>query len=190
MSKKITDFLKSPLSSGRIKPISSLFVFCCSIFVNAYFQISSFSALVQWLLKIYDEENAAEHLSEILVRTDIPIGMRLAFGLLMSVFVIIFLLIAAYLEEQSKNIGHLFERACSTMIVPMLLLFAAALLMNISLALGVLFGIAAAVSCIAVIISSGKRTDCNGYVLILISTAFFMITVVLLTRNHIVTMIG
>lgn len=190
MNRKITDFLKAPLSDGKLKLFPSLLVFCCSIFVNAYFQVTSFSALVRWFLKITGTENVPESLAEILARIDTPIGMRIAFGLLMTVFVMVFLLIAAYWEEGRKHFGHLFERACSTMLAPMLLLLIAALLMNVSFALGVLFGIAAAIGCVAVIVNSGKKANCNGYILITTATAFFMITVVLLTRNHIVTMVG
>lgn len=104
--------------------------------------MTSFSALVRWFLKISGTEKVSEQLAEILTRTDVPIGMRIAFGLLMSAFVMVFLLIAAHWEEGRKHFGHLFERACSTMLVPMLLLLIAALLMNVSFTLGVLLGIA------------------------------------------------
>lgn len=190
MSRKFTDFLKNPLSDGRLKLFQSILVFCCSIFVNAYFQVTSFSALARWLLTISGAENVSEQLAEILSRTETPIGMRIAFGLLLTAFVMVFLMIAAYWEEQNKDFGHLFTRACSTLLVPMLLLLVAALLMNVSFTAGVLFGIAAAISCVAVIVNSGKKANCNGYVLTAIATAFFMVTVVLLTRNHIVTMVG
>lgn len=190
MNKKITDFLKEPLSDGRLKLIPSLLVLIASIFVNAYFQVTSFSALVQWFLKTSGEANMQQRLAEILSRSDTPIGIRIAFGLLMTAFVMVFLLLAAYWEEKDKNIGHLFERACSSMFVPVLLMLAAALLMNVSLVAGVIFGIAAAVNCMTVIVSAGKKAKCNGYILIGIATAFFLITVVLLTRNHIVTMMG
>ena len=190
MNRKIADFLKEPLSGGRLKLFPSLLVFGCSIFVNAYFQVTSFSALVQWFLKTSGEANVQQRLAEILDRSDTPFRIRIAFGLLMTAFVMVFLLLAAYWEEKDKNIGHLFERACSSMLVPVLLMLAAALLMNVSLIAGVLFGISAAVSCVIVIVSSGKKANCNGCVLIATATAFFMITVVLLTRNHIVTMIG
>lgn len=190
MSKKVTDFLKEPLSGGRLKLLPSLFILTASIFVSAYFQVTSFSALVQWLLKISGEANVQQRLAEILSRSEISIGVRIAFGLLMTAFVMVFLLLAAYWEEKDKNIGHLFERACSSMLVPVLLMLAAALLMNVSLIAGVLFGIAAAVNCMAVIVSAGKKAKYNGYILIAIATAFFLITVVLLTRNHLVTMMG
>lgn len=190
MSRKITDFLKNPLSDSRLKLFQSFFVFGCSILVNAYFQVNSFSALARWLLTISGAENVSEQLAEILSRTETPIGMRIAFGLLMTAFVMVFLLIAAYWEEGRKHFGHLFERACSTMLVPMLLLLAASVLMNVSFTIGVLFGIAAAIGCVAVIVNSGKKANCNGYILITTATAFFMITVVLLTRNHIVTMVA
>lgn len=190
MNRKIADFLKEPLSGGRLKLFPSFLVFGCSIFVNAYFQMTSFSALVQWFLKTSREANAQQRLAEILGRSDTSIEIRIAFGLLMTAFVMVFLLLAAYWEEEDKNIGHLFERACSSMFVPVLLMLAAALLMNVSLIAGVIFGIAAAVGCVIVIVSSGKKANCNGYVLIATATAFLMITVVLLTRNHIVTMIS
>ncbi len=113
MNRKITDFLQEPISDGRLKLFPSLLVFCCSILVNAYFQVTSFSALAQWFLKISGAENVSGQLAEILTRTDTPIGMRIAFGLLMSVFVMVFLLIAAYWEEGRKHFGHLIEKACS-----------------------------------------------------------------------------
>lgn len=163
MNKKFTDFLKEPLSCGRLKLFPSLLVFVVSIFVNAYFQVTSFSALVQWFLKTSGEANVQQRLTEILSQSDISVGIRIAFGLLMTAFVMVFLLLAAYWEEKDKNIGHLFERACSTMFVPVLLMLAAALLMNISLIAGILLGIAAAVNCMAVIVDAGKRQ--NGMVI-------------------------
>lgn len=190
MSRKITDFLKNPLSDGRLKPFQSILVFVCSILVNAYFQVTSFSALARWLLTISGAENVSEQLAEILSRTETPIGMRIVFGLLMTAFVMVFLLIAAYWEEGRKHFGYLFERAGSTMLVPILLLLVASVLMNVSFTIGVLFGIAAAIGCAAAIVNSGKKANCNGYILITTATAFFMITVVLLTRNHIVTMVA
>lgn len=190
MNKKFTDFLKEPLSGGRLKLIPSLLVLIASIFVNAYFQVTSFSAQVQWFLKTSGEANVQQRLAEILSQSDTPVGIRIAFGLLMTAFVMVFLLLAAYWEEKDKNIGHLFERACSSMLVPVLLTLAAALLMNVSLVVGVIFGIAAAINCMAIIVSAGKKAKCNGYILIAIATAFFLITVVLLTRNHLVTMMG
>lgn len=190
MNKKFTDFLKEPLSDGRLKLIPSLLVLIASIFVNAYFQVTSFSALVQWFLKTSGEANVQQRLAEILSRSDTPIGIRIAFGLLMTAFVIVFLLLAAYWEEKDKNIGHLFERACSSMLVPLLLTLVAAMLMNVSLIAGVLLGVAAAVNCMAVIVSAGKKAKRNGYILIAIATAFFLITVVLLTRNHFITFLN
>lgn len=189
MNKKFTDFLKEPLSDGRLKLIPSLLVLIASIFINAYFQVTSFSALVQWFLKTSGEANVQQRLAEILSRSDTPVGIRIAFGLLMTAFVIVFLLLAAYWEEKDKNIGHLFERACSSMSVPVLLMLTAALLMNVSLIAGAFFGIAAAVNCMAVIVSAGKKANINEYLLIVTATAFFLITVVLLTRNHFITMI-
>lgn len=147
MERKLTDFLKEPLSSSKLKLVPSLFVLTASIFVNAYFQVTSFSALVQWFLKTSGEANVQQRLAEILSQSDISVGVRIAFGLLMTAFVMVFLLLAAYLEEKDKNIGHLFERACSTMLMPVLLMLAAVLLMNVSLVVGVIFGIAAAVNC-------------------------------------------
>lgn len=69
-------------------------------------------------------------------------------------------------------------------------MFIAALLMNVSLVAGVVLGIAAATSCVAIIMCCGKKSNINGYFLIALSTAFFLITVVMLTRNHLVTMFG
>ena len=37
MERKLTDFLKEPLSGGRLKLIPSLLIFIVSVFVNAYF---------------------------------------------------------------------------------------------------------------------------------------------------------
>lgn len=149
MERKLTDFLKEPLSGGRLKLIPSLLIFIVSVFVNAYFQVTSFSALVSWILETSKTADAAQLLEDILARSDTAIGVRIAFGLLMTVFAMVFLLIAAYWEEKEKNTVHLFERACATMLVPELLMFVAALLMNVSLVAGVVLGIAAATSCVA-----------------------------------------
>lgn len=189
MERKLTDFLKEPLSGGRLKLIPSLLIFIVSVFVNAYFQVTSFSTLVSWILETSKTADAAQLLEDILARSDTAIGVRIAFGLLMTVFAMAFLLIAAYWEEK-ENAVHLFERACATMLVPELLMFVAALLMNVSLVAGVVLGIAAATSCVAIIMCCGKKSNINGYLLIALSSAFFMITVVMLTRNHLVTMLG
>lgn len=50
-------------------------------------------------------------------------------------------------------------------------------------------GIAAAINCMAVIVSAGKKANVNEYLLIATATAFFLVIVVLLTRNHLITMI-
>ena len=128
MERKLTDFLKEPLSGGRLKLIPSLLIFIVSVFVNAYFQVTSFSTLVSWILETSKTADAAHLLEDILARSDTAIGVRIAFGLLMTVFAMAFLLIAAYWEEKEKNAVHLFERACATMLVPELLMFVAALL--------------------------------------------------------------
>lgn len=79
MKRKFTDYLKALLFDGRLNLLSSILVFCCSIFVNAYFQVTSFSALTQWFLKISGAENVPERLAEIFARTATPVGMRNAF---------------------------------------------------------------------------------------------------------------
>lgn len=170
--------------------IPALLVFVASIFVNAYFQVTSFSALVLWLLESFGATDAQQQLTEMLSRSTTTVGVKIAFGLFMTVFLMIFLLPAAYMEEKEKNTKHLFERACSTMLVPVLLMLVAALLMNVSLIAGGIFGIVAVADCVAVIISAGKKATLNGHIIIAIVTAFFLITAVLLTRNHIITMIG
>lgn len=189
MNKKLTDFLKEPLCCGRLKLLPSLLVFVVSIFANAYFQVTSFSALVQWFLETSGEANVQQRLAEILSQSDTPVGIRIAFGLLMTAFVMVFLLLAAYWEEKDKNIIHLFERACSMMLVPVLLMLVAALLINASLTAGIFLGIAAAINCMAVIVSAAKKANVNEYLLIATATAFFLVIVVLLTRNHLITMI-
>ena len=188
MNKKYVDFLKEPMSDGRLKSISALLVVVASIFINAYFQITSYSALVRWFLNVSGEENVEQCLTDILRQDDTSVGLRIAFGLLMTVFVMLLLFLAAYWEEQDKNICHLFERASSAMFVPVLFIFAAALLMNVSLTAGLIFGVAAAIECMAVVVNSGKKAKCNSYIMIAVATAFFMMTVVLLTRNHFITM--
>lgn len=190
MNKKFTDFLKEPLSSGRLKLIPSMLVLIASIFVNAYFQVTSFSALVQWFLKTSGEVNVQQRVTEIIGQSNISIGVRIAFGLLMTMFVMVFLLLAAYWEEKDRNIRHLFEKACSSMLVPVLLMLAAALLMNISLVAGVILGIAAAVLCVSTLVSSGKKAELSGYVLMAVATVFLLLTAVMLTRNHFVTMLS
>lgn len=190
MKRKHTNFLKEPLSGDRFNLISAVLVFVASIFVNAYFQVTSFSGIVLWFLKVSGQADAQQRLAEILSQSSTTVEIKIAFGLLMTVFVMVFLLLSAYMEGKEKNIKYLFERACSTMLVPVLLMLVAALLMNVSLAAGVVFGIAAAADCMAVIVSAGKKAKMNGYIIITIVTAFFLITVVLLTRNHLITMMG
>lgn len=190
MERKRTDFLKEPLSGGRLKPVPAVLVIIASIFVNAWFQVTSFSALVSWFLETSGTPDTQRLLAEILSQTDTAIGVRIAFGLLMTVFAMVFLLLAAYWEEKEKNLLHLLERAGAAMLVPVLLMLAGALLMNVSLAAGVFFGIAAAVDCVAVIVSAGKKVHVNGYLLIGAATVFFLLTAAMLTRNHIATMLG
>ncbi|HBA70014.1 MAG TPA: hypothetical protein DCZ40_11755 [Lachnospiraceae bacterium] len=72
-----------------------------------------------------------QRLAEIISQSDITVGIRITFGFLMTAFVMVFLLLAAYWEEKDKNIMHLFERAYSMMLVPVLLMLVAALLMNV-----------------------------------------------------------
>lgn len=103
MERKLTDFLKEPLSGGRLKLIPSLLIFIVSVFVNAYFQVTSFSTLVSWILETSKTADAAQLLEDILARSDTAIGVRIAFGLLMTVFAMAFLLIAAYWEEKEKK---------------------------------------------------------------------------------------
>lgn len=112
MNKKFTDFLKEPLSDGRLKLIPSLLVLIASIFINAYFQVTSFSALVQWFLKTSGEANVQQRLAEILSRSDTPVGIRIAFGLLMTAFVMVFLLLAAYWEDGLFLANVTFEPGC------------------------------------------------------------------------------
>lgn len=190
MNRKLIDFLKEPLYGGRLKLVPAFIIFVASVFVNAYFQTTFFSALVLWLLEVSGVTDVQQRLTEILSLSSTNIGVRIAFGLLMTVFVMLFLLLAAFWEEKEKNIEHLFERACSTMLVPVLLMLIAALMMNVSLVAGIFLGIAAAADCVTVIVSAGKKTKMNGYILIAIVTFFFLITVVLLTRNHFVLIIG
>lgn len=49
------------------------------------------------------------------------------------------------------------------MFVPVLFILAAALLMNVSLTAGLIFGVAAAIECMAVVVNSGKKAKRNAY---------------------------
>ncbi len=190
MQRKVLDYLKNPLCNSKISLPTSIVVFVVSIFVNAYFQITSYSALAKWLIETSGSSDVETRLAELIRGAATPIGLQIAFGLLMTIFAIAFLFLAAYWEEKDKNILHLFQRACSTMIVPLSFMLVGSLLMNTTLFAGVLCGVLAAASCMTTIINSGKKANVNGYILIAVTTALFMIAVVMLTRNHLITMLS
>ena len=193
--KKLTDFLKDPLSDGRLRPIPSIAVLIGSVFVNAYFLWTSFSEIASWFLKISNGALTAEAQQKIAEAVSLSNGAmisKLAFGLLMAVFTMIFLLPAAYLdsEGQEKKPKFLLERACSTLLTPMLFLLVSALLMNLSFTAGIVFAILAVADCAAVIVKAGQKAKLNGYFIIAMTAAFILITLVLCTRNHFITMFG
>lgn len=193
--KKLTDFLKEPLSDGRLKPIPSIAVLIGSVFVNAFFLRISFSGIASWFLKISDGAMTIEAQQKIAEAVSLSNGAfvsKLAFGLLLTAFAMIFLLIAAYLDSkgQEKKLKFLLERACSTLLMPMLFLLASALLMNLSFTAGIVFAILAVSDGAAVIVKAGRNAKLNGYIIIATTAAFILITLVLCTRNHFITMFG
>ncbi len=193
--KKLTDFLKEPLSDGRLHPIPSIAVLIGSIFVNAYFLRTSFSGIASWFLKISNgalKAEAQQKIAEAVSLSDGAMISKIAFGLLMTVFVMIFLLPAAYLdsEGQEKKPKFLLERACSTLLAPMLFLLVSALLMKLSFTAGIVFAILAVADCAAVIVKACRKAKLNGYFIIAMTAAFILITLVLCTRNHFITMLG
>ena len=76
------------------------------------------------------------------------------------------------------------------MLVPVLLMLTSALLMNLSFAVGIVFAIFAVADCAAVIVKAGQKAKLNGYFIIAMTAAFILITLVLCTRNHFITMFG
>ena len=193
--KELTDFLIDPLSDGRLKPVPSIAVLIGSVFVNAYFLRTSFSGIASWLLKISNGALTAEAQQKISATVSLSDGTmisKLAFGLLMTVFIMIFLLPAAYLdsEGQEKKPKFLLERACSTLLMPMLFLLVSALLMKLSFTAGIVFAILAVADCAAIIVKACRKAKLNGYFIISMTAAFILITLVLCTRNHFITMLG
>jgi hypothetical protein len=191
--KNLVCFLKDPLSEGRLRPVLSTAFFIASIFVNAYFLMTSFSGLASWFMKTSGNAltmEAQQGISDIVNLTGNAFTSKLGFGLLMTVFAMLFLLAAAYLgsEKQERETWYLFERACSTLLVPMLFMLASALLMNISFIAGVVFATLAVSACAAVIVEAGRKANLNGYLTVVLVTGFILITAVLCTNNHFVTM--
>lgn len=193
--KKYIDFLKKPLSDGNMNLVSCITVFIGSIFVNAYFLRTSFSSIVDWFMSISKDAvtpEAQQSILDIVNTSNGAVASKIAFGLLMTVFIMIFLLPSAYLESgrKEKNFVKLYKRACSTMFVPVIFMLLSALLMNISFVCGLILAITAAAVCVSIIVKAGRKSNVNDYLIIITVALFFLITVALCTRNHFVTMFG
>lgn len=193
--KNLLSFLKDPLSEGRLSPFSSFVVIIASVFVNAYFLMTSFSGLVSWFVGISGGAltlEAQQGISNVVNLSESAFASKLGFGLLMTVFVMLFLLAAAYIgsEKQERKLERLLERACSTLLVPMLFMLVSALLMNASFVAGVVFATLAVSACVAVIVEAGRKANLNGYLIVALVAGFILITAVLCTNNHFVTMFG
>lgn len=176
------EIMKNPLAQEKMGPVAAICVLLGSIFVNAYFLKTSFSAMVAWVSQ--------------LIGSAVPNGdpvtyvSRLPYGLLMTVFVLIFLIPALWMETRGEkhHFADIMERTAYALMVPVVLLLVSALLMNVSLIAGAVFGLFAAVCVAGVMVSAGQTGGLNGWAICAWTTAFFLITVAMCARNHMVTM--
>lgn len=185
--------IKDPLTEGKLNLIASLAVFISSIFIHAYFINVSLAGLSRWFLNLTEDALTVAAQNSIISMTNVTSDAfisKIPFGLLMTAFVMVFLMLAAFLESDlyGKTIRDVFERACKIMLVPLVFLFVSALLMNVSFLAGIVLAMMAVSISGATLLKAGIHAKVNGYIITLIVTAFLLITVVMLTRNHFVTM--
>jgi hypothetical protein len=188
--KTLKEILKNPYSEAHLPLLPSILVILCSIAVNAYVQITSFPSMTFWLLRIFGDAEAEAHLTQILALNSASPAVRAAYGLLMTVFVMIFILPAACWYEEKPTLKKVIERAAAMILVPVLLILIAALTFKVSFTAGVVIALLAAVYEMAMIAEAGRRRKKNGYLIILMMTLFLLITTMMLLRNHLVTLSG
>lgn len=188
--KTIGEILRTPYAQVRLKLLPSIAVLLASVAVNAYVQITSFSAETIWLLETFEDPEAKAHLVRILALNTASPALRAAYGLLMTVFVLIFMLPAAAWYEEKPSPLTVMERAASMLLVPVILTLIAALTFQFSFSAGAVIAMLAVVYCMAMIAEAGRRRKKNGYLVIAMMTLFLLITALMLFRNHLVTMAG
>ena len=188
--KTLKEILKNPCSEAHLPLLPSVLVILCSIPVNAWVQVTSFSSMTAWLLRIFGDTEAEAHLTQILALNNASPAVRAAYGLLMTVFVMIFILPAACRYEEKPTLKKVIERAAAMILVPVILVFIAALTFRVSFTAGVSIALLAAVYDTAMIAEAGRRRGGNGYLIVLMMTLFLLITVMMLLRNHLAALAG
>ncbi|MGI6052424.1 MAG: hypothetical protein ACOYA9_08065 [Bilifractor sp.] len=186
--KTLEQILKNPYSEAHLPLLPSILVILCSIAVNAYVQITSFSSMTLWLLRIFCDTEAGAHLTQILALNSASPAVRAAYGLLMTAFVMIFILPAACWYEEKPTPAKVIERAAAMILIPVILTLTAALTFKVSFIAGVIIALLACVYCMALIAEAGRKGKKNGYLIIIMMTLFLLITAMMLLRNHLVTL--
>lgn len=187
---KIKDELKDPLCSGFFNGAAALLVFLASIPVNAWFQRQSYIGLSGWILQTSGSgltQEAADKITGIQNGITVSFVSRLPFGLLMTAFVMFFLIPAVGSGSQGSW-KDTWRRSCTILTVPILLLAISSLCMTVSFTAGVVFAVGALSACVASIIIEARKGKWNGWLVITWVTGFLLITAVMLTNNHVVTM--
>lgn len=188
--KTIGKILKNPCTDERLSLPAAIVVLLCAIAVNTFVQITSFSAEVLWILETFGDPEAQAHLAQILALNTASPALRLAYGLLMTVFVSIFILPAAAWYEEKKTPSAVLERAETMLFVPVIITLIATLTFKASFIAGAVIAMFAVVYCMAEIQEAGRRRGKSGYLLIVLETLFLLITALMLFRNHLTTMAG
>lgn len=187
--------IKEPSADGKLNLIASLSVFISSIFIHAYFINVSLAGISGWFLNLTGDALTVETQNNIInmtyVTSDAFIS-KIPFGLVMTAFVMIFLLLAAFLERDlnGKKMKDVFGRACKLMFVPLVLIFISAIFMKESILAGIIFAMMAVSISAVSLVNAGIHAKINGYIISIIVTSFLLITATMLTRNHFVTMFG
>lgn len=184
------EILKNPCTQAHLPLLPSLLIILGSIPVNAYVQITSFSAMTAWLLKMFGDADAEVHLTRILAMNSASPALRMAYGLLMTVFVMLFIVPAACWLEEKPTLTKVIERAAAMMLVPVILVLLAALIFKVSFTAGAITALLAAVCAMALIAEAGRRKKKNLWLIILMMTLFLLLTAMMLLRNHLVTLAG
>ncbi|MGI6229939.1 MAG: hypothetical protein ACOYJL_03385 [Tractidigestivibacter sp.] len=187
--------LKDPLSNERFGKVGAAITIVLSAVADALFQATSFQALSKWVLQTvlgYSAVDAEAKVAEVVCKQSTPLWMQFLYGLLMTAFAMVFLLVAAKLRGrklsvEGRNAGS-FGLACSWLVVPALLMLVAAIVIQASLAAGTILSVAAALCCVFHILESCKVANVNGYVALALATVCFLLTAILLVRNHVVTL--
>lgn len=184
-------YFKDPLSSEPLGLVSSIGVLVASVFVNAYFLKTSFAAMVSWMLDVARGSLVGQAVQR-MSAAGVTYASRIPFGLLMTVFVLIFLVPAACLARRGQHLrgSEIVGAVGGAMTVPVVLLLVSGLLMNASFVAGVVLAVFAAACVFATIVTFLRAGNVNGWAICAWGTLFLLITVVMCARNHMVTMFG